>query len=108
MATRRSTDPPRTRAPEVLKEIPKVIRAAEPMATPAPRKAAAPRAKKSPQTPPVSATLSENQRRAMIAEGAYLRAEKRGFAPGHENEDWLAAESEVDRLLHAGHGGISQ
>jgi hypothetical protein len=35
----------------------------------------------------------------MIAERAYLRAERRGFAPGNEDEDWLAAEAEVDRLL---------
>jgi hypothetical protein len=41
----------------------------------------------------------------MIAEAAYLRAERRGFAPGYETEDWLAAESEVDALLSAGHGG---
>lgn len=32
---------------------------------------------------------------AMIAEAAYFRAEKRGFAPGHELEDWLAAEAEI-------------
>jgi hypothetical protein len=44
----------------------------------------------------------------MIAEGAYLRAERRGFAPGHEGEDWLAAEAEVDALLKAGHGGTRQ
>jgi len=42
------------------------------------------------------------QRAALIAEAAYFRAEKRGFAPGHDTEDWLAAESEVDaRLLKA-------
>jgi hypothetical protein len=42
------------------------------------------------------------QRVALIAEAAYFRAEKRGFAPGHETEDWLAAEAEVDaRLLTA-------
>ena len=41
------------------------------------------------------------QRAALIAEAAYFRAQKRGFAPGHETEDWLAAEAEVDaRLLH--------
>ena len=39
------------------------------------------------------------QRAALIAEAAYFRAEKRGFAPGHEAEDWLAAEAEVDALL---------
>jgi hypothetical protein len=44
----------------------------------------------------------------MIAEGAYLRAERRGFAPGYEAEDWLAAEAEVDALLEARHGGTSQ
>jgi len=44
----------------------------------------------------------------MIAEGAYLRAERRGFAPGYEEEDWLAAEAEVDALLKARHGSTSQ
>lgn len=29
-----------------------------------------------------------------IAHAAYLRAERRGFAPGQEVEDWLAAEAE--------------
>jgi hypothetical protein len=44
----------------------------------------------------------------MIAEAAYLRAERRGFAPGNEHEDWLAAEAEVDRLLRAGSSGRPQ
>jgi hypothetical protein len=30
-----------------------------------------------------------------IAVAAYYRAERRGFAPGHELEDWLAAEAEI-------------
>jgi hypothetical protein len=29
-----------------------------------------------------------------IAHAAYLRAERRGFAPGQEIDDWLAAEAE--------------
>ncbi|QXP85636.1 DUF2934 domain-containing protein [Methylococcus sp. ANG] len=33
--------------------------------------------------------------RALIAEAAYLRAEKRGFVGGSELEDWLEAEKEV-------------
>lgn len=33
--------------------------------------------------------------RAMVAEAAYFRAERRGFLPGAEIEDWLAAEAEV-------------
>ncbi|HLF12916.1 MAG TPA: DUF2934 domain-containing protein [Gammaproteobacteria bacterium] len=32
---------------------------------------------------------------AMLAERAYFKAEQRGFVPGHELEDWLAAEREV-------------
>jgi hypothetical protein len=35
---------------------------------------------------------------AMIAERAYYRAEKRGFVPGYELEDWLAAEREIATL----------
>lgn len=31
----------------------------------------------------------------MVAERAYCKAEKRGFAPGHELEDWLEAELEI-------------
>ena len=31
-----------------------------------------------------------------ISLGAYFRAEKRGFEPGHAWEDWLAAERELD------------
>jgi hypothetical protein len=47
-------------------------------------------------------TLAAQERHALIANAAYLRAEQRGFGPGHELEDWLAAEAEVDRHLAAG------
>jgi len=33
----------------------------------------------------------------LIAEAAYYRAQRRGFAPGHELDDWIAAEAEVRR-----------
>jgi len=36
------------------------------------------------------------RRRQMIAAAAYQRAQRRGFEPGHELEDWLAAEAEID------------
>jgi hypothetical protein len=39
--------------------------------------------------------------RGQVAEAAYFIAEKRGFGPGHEIEDWLAAEAEVDRTCAA-------
>ncbi len=31
---------------------------------------------------------------------AYLMSERRGFMPGHETEDWLAAEHEVRERYH--------
>jgi hypothetical protein len=31
----------------------------------------------------------------MVAERAYCKSEKRGFATGHEMEDWLEAELEI-------------
>jgi len=36
----------------------------------------------------------DGARRRRIAERAYRRAERRGFAPGQELDDWLAAEAE--------------
>ena len=55
-------------------------------------------------TPPVRTRMTPEARRALIAENAYRRAERRGFEPGHENDDWLAAETEVDALLRAQQG----
>lgn len=46
--------------------------------------------------------VSAEERRQMIAREAYYRAERRGFAPGHELEDWCEAEATVDRQI--GHG----
>jgi hypothetical protein len=40
-------------------------------------------------------------RNAMVRRAAYLRAQARGFEPGHELVDWLAAEHEVDASLFA-------
>jgi len=62
------------------------------------------RAKQAAASTPPRGEISEDARRGMIAEGAYLRAERRGFAPGFEVEDWLAAEAEVDALLEAEQG----
>lgn len=41
------------------------------------------------------AVLTPADRRRMIAEAAYFRAERRGFAVGGELDDWLAAEAEL-------------
>ena len=58
--------------------------------------------KSPPVVMPPRAQLTPESRHALIAEAAYLRAERRGFIPGHETEDWLAAEVEVDALLRVG------
>jgi hypothetical protein len=40
-------------------------------------------------------------RNAMVRDAAYFRAQARGFEPGQEIEDWLAAEHEIDAKLFA-------
>jgi hypothetical protein len=46
--------------------------------------------------------IDPDRRRALIAQAAYFRAQRRHFAPGHEAADWLAAELEVDTALTSG------
>lgn len=60
---------------------------------------------KAAKTPPAetfhlhsSAPLSGHRER-LVAKAAYFCAERRGFEPGHELEDWLSAEREIDELL---------
>ena len=59
------------------------------------RKAASTRAR------PAAAPRSAAEREEMVRTAAYFRAERRGFAPGYEWEDWLAAEAEVSALAVA-------
>jgi len=48
--------------------------------------------------------LSGEARYRWIAHAAYLRAERRGFAPGHEIDDWLAAEADFEAAMNSGAG----
>jgi Protein of unknown function (DUF2934) len=41
--------------------------------------------------------VTPEERHRRIAEVAYCTAVQRGFTPGHELSDWLAAEKEADR-----------
>ena len=43
--------------------------------------------------------IDAEARRSMIAQAAYFRAEKRGFAGGCELDDWFEAEREIARML---------
>jgi hypothetical protein len=51
------------------------------------------------KTAAVTRSVSAEQRHAMIAESAYLRAEARGFEGGDPVQDWLDSERDVDALL---------
>ena len=82
-----------------------------PEATASPKRVRARTAPVAGQTPPSSVrdvAVSDEMRRSMIAEAAYLRAEQRGFTVGYELEDWLLAEREVDALLSAHRGTTPQ
>jgi len=46
--------------------------------------------------------ITPAERQRLIATTAYYRAERRGFAPGGELEDWCAAEVEIDQRLKHG------
>lgn len=48
-----------------------------------------------------AAVPSEAELMEMISEAAYYRAEKRGFVPGLEADDWVQAEAEVMGRLQA-------
>ena len=46
--------------------------------------------------------VEPERRHGMICEAAYFLSESRGFCPGRELDDWLAAESAIDRALTSG------
>lgn len=43
--------------------------------------------------------LSPEEVYKLIQESAYFKAKARGFAPGHEVQDWIEAEQEVRQRL---------
>ena len=45
--------------------------------------------------------MTAEQRRCMICEAAYYRAERRGFSGRDPAEDWVEAEAEIDRMFFA-------
>ena len=53
------------------------------------------------ETDPGVSFSAENRLR-MIAEAAYIKAEKRGFIVGDEQACWLEAELEIDTLIATG------
>ena len=45
------------------------------------------------------AKIDADERYKRVAQAAYFRAEKRGFAPGGELQDWLEAEADIQQQL---------
>ena len=43
--------------------------------------------------------VTPKERDKMVAVAAYFRAERRGFVPGHEVEDWCQAAAIIDSML---------
>ncbi|NTV95615.1 MAG: DUF2934 domain-containing protein [Thiobacillus sp.] len=68
----------------------------------APAKAAPAKAKKAAKAEPAMEkprAASAEERQHWIAIAAYHRAERRGFVPGYDKQDWLDAEAEIDAMI---------
>ena len=52
-----------------------------------------------PPSTPARLAIDPAELHARIAEAAYFCAERRGFEPGHEIDDWLQAERSIERAL---------
>ena len=74
-------------------------RAKNPESSPVPKSPARKRVPATKKTASYPDFIDPPQRAALIAKAAYFRAENRNFEPGHELEDWLEAEAEVDAQL---------
>lgn len=100
----------RPRAPKKSTEISEAVASAQPISTTTGSAAAAAPAREvqpKPEKPKTATKKPEIVRSETpanlvpinldheIRQLAYLRSERRGFEPGHETEDWLAAEREV-------------
>lgn len=43
--------------------------------------------------------INSDERRRMVAEAAYYRAQRRAFQGGDVNDDWYRAEADIDAML---------
>jgi hypothetical protein len=111
MASRRISDAEQNARSPRPPASPVEVKPASKPATPVKKSARRAPAKAAAATNPTQAVIaakavpvvSADERRSLIARAAYLRGESRGFPPGGEAEDWLAAEKEVDALLSGGY-----
>lgn len=66
------------------------------------KKVTAPEVHLRPSTAP-KPVLTAEQRNHYVSVAAFYIAERRGFTLGNPQDDWLAAEAEIDRLIASGH-----
>ena len=83
------------------KKLPKAAVAAQPAKTVTNRKSLAPFTRAQARAKP-KLEVSPEQRRCYVEVAAYFIAERHGFAPAREHDDWAAAESEIDRMIADG------
>jgi hypothetical protein len=97
-ATSTTSQKPASVAKAPAKAVSKVPAASKAVAT---KPAAAPKKKAPAATKLIEkpAAPSPEERQRWVATAAYHRAEKRGFAPGYEVQDWLDAEVEISELV---------
>jgi hypothetical protein len=103
MANRRMPDPSKPARPISAAAVPPTTAIEATAAAVKPKKRRATAKTQAVITTTTILAVTEDERRGMIALSAYLRGERRGFAPGGEAEDWLAAEKEIEALLSGGH-----
>lgn len=89
----------KTVATPVAQKAPVKTAAVKPAAS---KKITAPDVKLRPSTAP-KPVLTTEQRNHYVSVAAFYIAERRGFTLGCPQDDWLAAEAEIDRLIASGH-----
>jgi len=54
-------------------------------------------------------TVTQEERHEMVSVAAYFLAERRGFSPGQELEDWWEAAAVIDQMLqNMGSAGVTR
>lgn len=90
----------------VAKAVPKVVAKAPALVKPVAAVAAAPVKAKTPakkKAASAAKSVAPEQRANYIEVAAFYIAERRGFAPGNPEQDYLDAAAEIDRLIAGGH-----
>lgn len=91
MATKKTTTTTTTKSPAKA-----VAKATAPKVAPEKKVATTAKTKK------VQRQISNEERINLIQVAAFYIAERRGFSPGNEQQDWINAEREIDEMITSG------